>query len=362
MTSTINNKNNIDTIVSETIKTIIPNFLRKVLKSNKKALDSSLQILEKDNEFHNSLKTLVETNIPKPVVKVVRNKISKPKDIDAPKKPKSAYLIFCQENREKIKEENPDIQPKEILSKLGSLWQTIKNEPGSKKYIKKAVEDKTRYDSEISEYSPSEEYNKVMEEYKDNPENFEKKTKTKKTKKEKKVVDPNKPKKPQTIFFKYSKEMRDKVKEEHPEMKTDEIAKELGRRWKNEVSDEEKDEYKNLFKTEMLEYKRLMEQYKPLNSEDEDEKVEKKVDKVEKKVDKVEKKVDKEVKKVEKKVDKKVEKKVDKKVEKKVDKEVKKVDKEVEDSDDDIVEDSDDDNSIHSENIVDDSDDEIMSD
>ena len=354
MTSTINNKNNIDTIVSETIKTIIPDFLRKVLKSNKKVLDSILQMLEKDNEFLNSLKTLVETNIPKPVVKVVRNKISKPKDTDAPKKPKSAYLIFCQENREKIKQEHPDIQPKEILTNLGALWQKIKNEPGSKKYIKKALEDKTRYDSEISEYSPSEEYNKVMEEYKDNPENFEKKTKTKRTKKEKKVIDPNKPKKPQTIFFKYSKEMRDKVKEEHPEMKTDEIAKELGRRWKNEVSDEEKDEYKNIFKTEMLEYKRLMEQYKPNSSEDEDVKVEKK------KEVKVEKKKKKEVK-VEKNKEVKVEKKKEVKVEKKK-KEVKVEKNKEDDTDDEIVEDSDDDNSIHSENIVDDSDDEIMSD
>jgi upstream-binding transcription factor len=357
MTSTINNKNNIDTIVSETINTIIPNFLRKVLKNNKKALDTILEILDKDKEFHNSLKTLVETNIPKPVVKVVRNKINKPKDTDAPKKPKSAYLIFCQENREKIKQENPDIQPKEILTKLGSLWQLIKNEPASNKYVKKALEEKTRYDSELSEYSPSEEYNKVMEEYKDNPEKFEKKTKTMKTKKQKKVVDPNKPKKPQTIFFKYSKEMRDKVKEEHPEMKTDEIAKELGRRWKNEVSDEEKDEYKNIFKTEMLEYKRLMEQYKPNISEDEDEDGDDKVEKKDVKV--VKKKEEKNDVKVVKKKEEKNEVNVVKKKEEK--NEVKVVKKKEDDTDDEIVEDSDD-NSINSEDIVNDSDDENMSD
>ena len=360
MTSTTNNKNNIDTIVSETIKTIIPDFLRKVLKSNKKALDSILQILEKDNEFHNSLKTLVETNIPKPVVKVVRNKISKPKDTDAPKKPKSAYLIFCQENREKIKQENPDIQPKEILTKLGSLWQLIKNEPESKKYVKKALDEKTRYDSELGEYSPSEEYNKVMEEYKDNPEKFEKKTKTKKIKKQKNVVDPNKPKKPQTIFFKYSKEMREKVKEEHPEMKTDEIAKELGRRWKNDVSDEEKDEYKNIFKTEMLEYKRLMEQYKPNIKEDEDVKIEKKNVKEEKK--KEVKKVVKDEKKDVKEDKKKYAKEENKKVVKDEKKDVKEENKKEDDTDDEIVEDSDD-NSINTDDeIVEDSDDEIMSD
>ena len=333
MTTTNNNKMNIDTIISETINTIIPTFLTKILKKNKKVLDTMLELLKKDEELHTSFKTLLENNIPKPVikeiVKVVRNKISKPKDTEAPKKPKSAYLIFCQENREKIKEKHPNILPKEILTILGSEWKKIRDDPASKKYMNKAIEEKKRYDSDMSEYTPSEEYNKVLEDYKENPQNFEKKTKNKKNKKEKKVVDPNKPKKPQTIFFKFSKEMRDKVKQENPDFKSDEIAKELGRMWKNELSEDDKDEYKREFKKEMEAYKKLMESYnsdsKEVDNDDDNEiKVDINFNKTIKKVEKKEK---------------------------------------VEDSDNEIVEDSDNEIVEDSDNeIVEDSDNEIVED
>ena len=258
MTTTTNNKNNIDTIVSETINTIIPIFINKILKNNKKVLDGVLQLLKEDEEIKTSMKKLVISNIPQPVVKVAKirkSKNTKPKDADAPKKPKSAYLIFCQENRNDIKQKFPELLPKEILSKLGASWKEIRDEPAAKQYIKKANEERLLYDNEMSEYTPSDDYNKELADYNEKPENM--KTKTKKNKK----VDPHKPKKPQTIFFKFSKEMRNKVKGENPDMKSEDVAIELGRLWKNEVTQEEKDEYKEIFKTEMIEYKRLLEEY-----------------------------------------------------------------------------------------------------
>ena len=278
MTNT-NNKNNIDTIVSETINTIIPTFLNKIFKKNKKVLDGVLQLLKEDEEIETSIKELVLSNIPQPVLKVAKvrkNKNTKPKDSNAPKKPKSAYLIYCQENRKGLKEMFPDILPKEILSKLGASWKEIKDEPESRAYVKKANEEKAKYEKEMSEYTPSEQYNKELSEYNEKPENM--KTKIKKNKK----VDPLKPKKPQTIFFKFSKEMRNKVKEENPDMKSEDVAVELGRLWKNEVSQEEKDEYKEIFKTEMIEYKKLIEEYNtknPIVKTDEEQDEEKKVSK-----------------------------------------------------------------------------------
>jgi hypothetical protein len=263
MTTTTNNKNNIDTIVSETINTIIPAFLNKILKNNKKVLDGVLQLLKEDNEIETSIKELVLSNIPQPVVKVakVRKNIkTKPKDPYAPRKPKSAYLIFCQDNRNEMILKFPDLLPKEILSKLGAAWKEIKDEPACAPYIHKANKEREKYDNEMCDYTPSDKYNKELAEYNAKPENV-KKTKTKKNK-----VDPDKPKKPQTIFFKFSKEMRNKVKEENPDMKSEDVAVELGRLWKNEVTQEEKDEYKEIFKTEMIEYKRLIEEYNTNNN------------------------------------------------------------------------------------------------
>ena len=358
MTTTTNNKMNIDTIINETINTIIPTYLTKILKKNPKVLNTMLELLKKDEELHNSLKTLIEKNIPEPIikeiVKVVRNKTSKPKDSEAPKKPKSSYLIFCQENRKRIKEKYPNLLPKEILKKLGSEWNLIKEKPESTKYIKKAVEEKTRYDTEMSEYTPSQEYTKVLEEYNEQPEKFEKKTKNKKNKnkKEKKVIDPKKPKKPQTIFFKFSKEMRDKVKEENPNFKSDEVAKELGRMWKNEVSEDEKNEYKRVFKNEMEVYKKLIESYNSGSKEvDSDEDNEKKIDIPDKISNKtIEKKTKKQTK----------QEKKDTKPEKKVDDNEIKI---IQDNDNEIIEDSDNEIIEDSDNeIVEDSDNEIVED
>ena len=263
MTTTTNNKNNIDTIVSETINTIIPSFLNKILKNNKKVLDGVLQLLKEDEEIETSIKELVLRNIPQPVVKeakVRKNKNTKPKDPNAPKKPKSAYLIYCQENRNKMILNFPDLLPKEILSKLGAAWKEIKDEPACAPYVHKANKEREKYDNEMCDYTPSDKYNEELAEYNANPENV-KKTKTKKNK-----VDPDKPKKPQTIFFKFSKEMRNKVKEENPDMKSEEVASELGRLWKNEVTQEEKDQYKEIYKSEMIEYKTLLEEYNTNNN------------------------------------------------------------------------------------------------
>ena len=38
------------------------------------------------------------------------------------KKPLTGYLIFCKEQRPILKEENPDLKPREIVTMLGNLW------------------------------------------------------------------------------------------------------------------------------------------------------------------------------------------------------------------------------------------------
>merc|ERR1712244_125694 len=58
----------------------------------------------------------------------------------------------------------------------------------------------------------------------------------------KKAKDPNAPKRPMTSYLLFTKAIRADVKEENPEMKTTEITKEMGRRWKA-LSEEEKEPY-----------------------------------------------------------------------------------------------------------------------
>lgn len=123
------------------------------------------------------------------------------KDPNAPKKPLSAYFLFSQEERLKVKGENPDMSITEVAKELGKRWATI--DPVAKQsYEAKYQESRKLYDAEMSHYKP-----------------------------QKKKKDPNAPKQPLSAYFIFSTEERLKVKEGNPNYSICDVAKELGRRW-----------------------------------------------------------------------------------------------------------------------------------
>jgi len=123
------------------------------------------------------------------------------KDPNAPKKPLSAYFLFSQEERLKVKGENPDMSITEVAKELGKRWATI--DPVAKQsYEAKYQESRKLYDAEMSHYKP-----------------------------QKKKKDPNAPKQPLSAYFIFSAEERLKVKEGNPNYSICDVAKELGRRW-----------------------------------------------------------------------------------------------------------------------------------
>ena len=75
----------------------------------------------------------------------------KKKDPNAPKKALSAYMIFAQANRDKVKKENPDASFGELGKLLGKLWGKA-SKSDKAKYEAKANKDKERYEKEMSKY------------------------------------------------------------------------------------------------------------------------------------------------------------------------------------------------------------------
>jgi len=74
------------------------------------------------------------------------------KDPNAPKRGLSAYMFFANDNRDKVREENPGIKFGEVGKQLGEKWKELsakEKEP----YDKKAKEDKERYEREKAEYA-----------------------------------------------------------------------------------------------------------------------------------------------------------------------------------------------------------------
>jgi hypothetical protein len=79
-------------------------------------------------------------------------KAKKAKDVNAPKKGMSAFMMFSNENRNKIKTDNPEATFGEIGRKVGEAWKAL-NDKQKAVYTKKAEEDKQRYESEFQTYT-----------------------------------------------------------------------------------------------------------------------------------------------------------------------------------------------------------------
>jgi hypothetical protein len=176
------------------------------------------------------------------VSKLVGNSSSsstKKKDPNAPKKGSSAYLMFCNEVRDSIKKENPDLKATEITKKMGAMWLELKEKAGKddkkakkqmESYVKKASDDKVRYEDQMKTYVPPE------------GTDAEEKT-TRKSKKTKK--DNTGPKKPISAYFFYCRDVRPQLKEDHPELKGTDVTKKMGEMWRG-LSEDEKSLFADL--------------------------------------------------------------------------------------------------------------------
>ena len=172
------------------------------------------------------------------------------------KRGKSAYIFFCQKNRDLVKEENPELSSSEITSKLAEMWKELK-----------ADEDRS---------DELEEYNKMASENKESVSSDEKKTKS-----------PVKRAKSAYIFF--CQKNRPLAKEENPELSSSEITSKLAEMWKELKADEDRTD-------ELEEYNKMASESKESVSSDENDKdvkknKEKVVKKSEEKKEKVQKKV-----------------------------------------------------------------------
>lgn len=155
------------------------------------------------------------TELKPQIVEVFGNGRKKTKDPNAPKKPRSSYIFFCEDNRPSVKSKNPTLSNTEILTSLGAEWKKL-SDAKKEKYKGLADTDKKRYEKEISSYVPSEAP-------------LEKSSET--------ATD--KPKRAKTAYMIFSDRTREQIKQEDSKLSSKEIMSEISVRWKK-LSDEEK--------------------------------------------------------------------------------------------------------------------------
>ena len=201
------------------------------------------------------------------IVPAKKTRKTSDKDPNAPKKGKSAYIFFCAAMRPQVKEELGEEGKSSIMSELGKRWKELKEDDDQAdelaKYTKMAADDKARYEEEKlfgKSKETDEENAKVEEEHTDDekPKQQAKKNDTgekkhkKKAEVEEEETDDEKPKKqskkketgekkPKTGYAYFCSHNREGVKTDNPEMKAQDITRELARLWKELSKDEQKE-------------------------------------------------------------------------------------------------------------------------
>ncbi len=195
----------------------ISNFVVKFLDSNK--ADDELIKLWKSHKTQQAL------------FKTVRKTILGVADPEKPKRGKSAFLYFCDENRSKVKEEFPKLTVKQIVSKLGALWQELKinNLNEVAKFEAMSLTDRNRYKEEMKSYVPI--LNRKYE------------TITKTDSDETELILKKEIKRSSGPYHNYFRSKRVKTKKQHPELDSEGVKQYLDRKW-NKLPNERREKYK----------------------------------------------------------------------------------------------------------------------
>jgi hypothetical protein len=163
---------------------------------------------------------------------VKRSSDKKIKDPHKPKGKKSAYIIFCTKKREEAKKLlNPDAKATEVTSKLGQMWNELKNskKTADKKMLQlceqEAAEDKARYDEDMKDYVPPSDDELVAS----------------KGKGSKKKSDPNAPKGKKSAYIFFCSDNRDAAKTEiGTDGKATDVTKLLATWWNELKADKDR--------------------------------------------------------------------------------------------------------------------------
>ncbi|CAN1254261.1 High mobility group B protein 13 [Linum perenne] len=268
-------------------------------------MQAELKKLQKLKEFRPNLNFQILKDNEQP-----DKKSKKKKGGSETKRPSQPYILWCKDQWNEIKKENPNADFKEVSNILGAKWKTVSAEekkPYEEKYQaekevylqiageewknmtekqkspyeKIAKKNKEKYLIEMEAYKQKkeEEAMNIMKEEeehlklqkqeamqllkkKEKTDNIIKKTKEeeKQNKKKNQNTDPNKPKKPASSFFLFSKEARKSIMQERPGVNNSTVTALISLKWK-ELKEEERQIWNAKAAETMDAYKKEIEEY-----------------------------------------------------------------------------------------------------
>ncbi|XP_022136932.1 high mobility group B protein 13 [Momordica charantia] len=245
-----------------------------------KQKDEELKTRDKEQEkLHIELKKLQKLKEFKPTMNFPMVQIYKDKEQEKKekkkcpekKRPSPPYILWCKDQWNEIKKENPEAEFKEISNILGAKWKTItadEKKPYEGRYQaeKEAflqITSKEKRESEAMKLLEEEQKQKTAMELLEQYLQF--KGEAEKENKKKKEKDPLKPKQPMSAFFLFSNERRATLLAENKNIL--EVAKLAGEEWKN-MTEEQRVPYEEMAKKNRDKYTQEMEIYKQKKEEE----------------------------------------------------------------------------------------------
>uniref|UniRef100_A0A8D3CHY1 FACT complex subunit SSRP1 n=1 Tax=Scophthalmus maximus TaxID=52904 RepID=A0A8D3CHY1_SCOMX len=127
---------------------------RNTYDSNASASDSSEDGDDSEDDGAKKKKPVKKPKVVKEKKERKPRKEKKQKDTGGPKRPMSAYMLWLNSSRERIKSENPGISITEISKKAGEMWRQLGKDE-KEEWDTKAGEAKRQYDIAKKEYKES---------------------------------------------------------------------------------------------------------------------------------------------------------------------------------------------------------------
>jgi len=170
------------------------------------------------------------------------------KDINAPRRPLTAYFQFCEAKRAQVAKKT-GLNGFKAAPELGKMWKSLKKTQKAR-WIEPVEAAMQAYKTKFEAYKKTENYI-----------NFKKQRAMKKLGKRPKDV--NAPKRPASAFFLFNKEHHAEESAKNPGLKMTEIGKKLGQMWAN-LSSSKKAKYEQLVQDNKSIYAREMKRYKEI--------------------------------------------------------------------------------------------------
>ncbi|KAI9209548.1 high mobility group box domain-containing protein [Polychytrium aggregatum] len=185
------------------------------------------------------------------------SKHARTKDPNRPARPMTSYLMFCEDIRDQVREQNPSFGPHDVAKTIGQLWKTMADEERMP-YTTRYEAAKAKYDAAIEEYHQNQAPKSLqpIEPVKPGPPEAKAKRRYNR--------NPNIPPRPLTSFIIFSNEVRERLRHERPNLKPHEIVKTIGVLWRG-LSDQERQPYLDQYELKMRTYKAAKDAYQGLH-------------------------------------------------------------------------------------------------